>query len=277
MELPYLYDERTTVITDSWIGCPTMYQVWRMPGSFFGIYHGDWNPGAWEPDRDFVFSINRMCPLRLKLMLELAKRQHLHKGYVNFNGVMRFHGDEFDPSDDPKANFERLWQDFGEEDQQRWRASYRLLANMMPVHNYEIPHHEIFTRSWMNIECETYSGDNSAAYSEKIFRLLTTPVPWTCYTGRYGLAYLRSLGFDIVDDLLDHAHYDSLKEVEQKVGVYIWKALANLSLIKGQDQSWLRDRYQQAAQHNRNLLRNMHTQWSEDFRQWCDRYLDQLS
>lgn len=277
IDLPYLHDADTTIITDTRINCPTMYRVWRLPDSFFGIYHTDAAAPAWHPERDYVFSINRLDTMRMKLFLELAKRVHLRHGWVNFNGLSRFHGNQFDPTDLPQANFEAQWQSLGDEDREQWRASHRLLSMMMPVKNYDIAHHDIYHRGHNVIECETYAGDNSIAFSEKIFRLLTQPVPWNCYAGRYGMAWLRSMGFDIVDDVMDHAHFDGLKETENKCRIFIWKSLSNIQLIKSQDQERITQRFQKACDHNRNLLSGMAQRWPQEFQSWCDHYLDQLS
>jgi len=275
-DLPYLFDRKTTVITDGWIGCPTQYQVWQLPPSFYGIYATDDAPAEWLPDLHYTFSINRIDTRRLKLMLELAKRVHLHKGYVNFNCQYEFHGDKFLGTEQIPAYFEQHWNYLSEEDQNNWRASYELIKVQVPLKNYSVSHEEIFSRSFLNIECETYSSDNSAAYSEKIFRLLTTPVPWTCYAGRYGIAYLESLGFDCMSDLIDHNHYDRLKEVENKVGIFIWKSLQVSKELRTADFAQVSLRCQQAAAYNRSLLKLYQANWAQEFDQWQRTFLPYL-
>lgn len=275
-DLPYLFDRNTTVITDGWVGCPTQYRVWQLPLSFYGIYATDDAPAEWLPDLHYTFSINRIDTRRLKLMLEMAKRVHLHKGYVNFNCQYEFHGDKFLGTEQIPAYFEQHWNYLSDEDKANWNASYELIKPQMPLKNYSLQHEEIFNRSYLNIECETYSGDNSAAYSEKIFRLMTTPVPWTCYTGRYGIAYLESLGFDCMSDLIDHNHYDRLKEVENKVGIFIWKSLQVSKEIRSADFATVSQRAQQAAVHNTQLLKSYQQTWDQDFAKWQANFLPYL-
>jgi hypothetical protein len=209
-------------------------------------------------------------------MLELAKRVHLHKGYVNFNCQYEFHGDKFLGTDEIPAYFEQHWNYLSDEDKTNWNASYELIKPQMPLKNYTLQHEEIFSRSYLNIECETYSGDNSAAYSEKIFRLMTTPVPWTCYTGRYGIAYLESLGFDCMSDLIDHNHYDRLKEVENKVGIFIWKSLQVSKEIRSADFATVSQRAQKAVVHNTQLLKSYQKTWDQDFAKWQANFLPYL-
>lgn len=271
-DLPYLFDNRTMVVTDGYIGCPTQYIVMNLPHSFFGIYYTVPADCSWQPDLAYTFSVNRIDVRRLKLMLELAKRIHLHKGLVNFNCQFEYSGQRNADAEKAGAFFDQHWQQLSEQDQSQWQASYRLLRPQMPLKNYSVEHDEIYLRSFVNIECETYSGDNSAAYSEKIFRLLTTPAPWTCYVGRYGVAYLESLGFDCMSDLIDHNHYDRLKEVENKNAVFVWKSLEVSKQIRTQDQLAVTRRCQIAATHNRELLKNFHASWPADFAAWQQQF-----
>lgn len=276
-DLPYLFDRNTIVITDGYIGCPTQYQVWKLPSSFFGIYSNSDTLLPWQPALNYAFSINRIDTRRLKLVLELAKRIHLHKGYVNFNCQYDHQRAIFDNHSYAKENFDQHWNYLGESDQILWKASYDLLKPQVPLKNYNLTHEEIFSKSYINIECETYSADNSAAYSEKIFRLLTTATPWTCYAGRYGIAYLESIGFDCMSDLVNHNHYDCLKEVENKVGVFIWKSLQVSKELRSGDINMITDRCKQAAIHNKNLLEQFKNTWPHEFKRWQDTYLPQLT
>jgi hypothetical protein len=140
----------------------------------------------------------------------------------------------------------------------------------MPVRNYEIDHDEIFNRSFLNIVAETYSSDNNISLSEKIFRALVTPAPWTVSSGRYTVAYLTSLGFDTLSDLVDHNHYDRLIEVQEKQRIFVWKSLEIIRAIKSKDLVVLQHRCQRAAVHNQTVLAEMAAQWPNDFAQWTN-------
>jgi hypothetical protein len=102
-------------------------------------------------------------------------------------------------------------------------------------------------------------------------------VPWTCYAGRYGIAYLESLGFDCVSDLIDHNHYDRLKEVENKTGIFVWKSLQVVKDMRTADFDTVSTRLQQAATYNRELLNLYQRRWSQEFAQWQQVYLAQLA
>lgn len=267
-DTPYLFDEHTTVITDNYIGCPTRYQVINLPHSFFGIYNH--SPAVrWQPDRAFCFSVNRIDDRRTKLMLELALRSHLTQGYINFNcqkdSVVGFHVPDLDRLRD---NFRSIYKTLGDQDKEKYRASFNMLSDMMPYRNYDISHEEIHARSRCNIIVESYGSDTTVAFSEKIFRALVLPVPWTVYCGHYGVARLESLGFDCMSDVIHHNHYDQLKEIEDKNRIFIWFSLKFARESSQIDQHALVDRCQQAAAHNRALLATYQQRWAKDFHGW---------
>ena len=271
-DLPYLFDANTTVITDNYITCPTQYRVIRLPASFLGIYHYVPTNQSWTPDRDFSFAVNRIDQRRFMLMLEIGLRVHLHKGHVNFNCYRPGNSVVSDPAlistTSALEYWNEHWSHVSNEDKSKYQKSYELLTAQMPICNYEIDHDEIFNRSFLNIVAETYSSDNNISLSEKIFRALVTPAPWTVSSGRYTVAYLTSLGFDTVSDLIDHNHYDRLIEVQEKQRIFVWKSLETIKSLKSQDLALLQDRCQVAATHNQTVLAAMADRWPDDFVQW---------
>lgn len=274
---PYLFDNHTTVITDNHINCPTMYNIAKLPRSFFGIYHNTPH-GSWQPQRDFCFSVNRLDPTRFKLFCEMIRCADLDQAYVNFNCQTDF----LDRADDGtisidtarlRANFQQEWHDLADACRGRYQAHYHLWEQRMPYKNYTEDHDSIHLLSYCNIVVETYSGDDSVALSEKIFRALTLPVPWTVYSGRHTVAYLESLGFDCLHDLIDHNSYDRLKTVENKLEIFVRQCLAVVSCVKAGDWNIWQRRCKEAAEHNQSLLSSWRQLWPEDFRDWCDREL----
>lgn len=271
-DLPYIFDRNTIILSDNWTTCPTQYKQYRLPSSFFGIYQYSPESSDWQPDRDYSFSINRIDYRRTLLMLELAWRIHLHKGYVNFNCQQRRFGKV-----ETSADFFRdFWAQLSEEQQSNYSKSYELINPLMPVCNYNISHDEIHLRSWLNIIVESYSSDDNIAISEKIFRALITPVPWTVYAGRYTVAYLESLGFDCLSDIVNHNHYDRLKEIEDRVHVFIWKSLKTIKELKQINFDQLKQRCLKAAEHNRRLLEQYHQQWPDDLTGYLETLTSQL-
>lgn len=273
-DLPYLFDRDTLVITDNYISCPTQYRVMTMPHSFFGIYaHG--RQETWDPDRLYCFSVNRIDDRRFKLMLELGRRAHLAHGYVNFNCQTQ-HFDEPIVPDFPelRSNFRACHDHLSQDDRDKYQSSFNMLHDLMPYRNYEISHEQIHLRSRCNMVVESYGSDTTVAFSEKIFRALQYPVPWTAYAGHYAVAYLESLGFDCMSDVINHNHYDQLKEIEDKIRIFVWFSLKFAKESQDRDQCWLKDRCIKASENNQQLLREYQRSWASDFDSWL-RTLDQ--
>jgi hypothetical protein len=273
-DLPHLFDANTTVITDNYITCPTQFQVIHLPTSFLGIYHYVPADESWNPDRDFAFAVNRIDHRRFLLMLEVGLRVHLHLGYVNFN--CRHHTEEIDHNTAMK-NWANHWEHVGPEDKEKYQKSYELLTARIPIRNYDIEHDDIFLKSYLTMVVETYNSDNNISLSEKIFRALVTPAPWTVSSGRYTVAYLDSLGFDTVSDLIDHNHYDRLIEFQDKTRIFVWKSLQAIKTFKSQELSLIQERYQCAARHNQRLLANMARAWPGDFVAWQNKLKQTLA
>jgi hypothetical protein len=229
---------------------------------------------TWRPERDFSFAVNRIDQRRFMLMLEIGLRVHLHKGHVNFNCYRPGNSVVSDPAlistTQALEYWNEHWSHASDEDKSKYQKSYELLTAQMPVRNYEIDHDEIFNRSYVNIVAETYSSDNNISLSEKIFRALVTPAPWTVSSGRYTVAYLTSLGFDTLSDLVDHNHYDRLIEVQEKQRIFVWKSLEIVRVIKSKELALVQHRCQRAATHNQTLLAEMSARWPNDFVQWTN-------
>ena len=167
-----------------------------------------------------------------------------------------------------QQNFEDSWHTLDASTQHHYHAVYDALKDLMPFKNYDVTHDEAMLRARCNIVIESYSSDTSIAFSEKIFRALVLPVPWTLYGGLYSVARLESLGFDCMSDIINHNHYDRLKQIEDKVHIFVWKTLDSLRLLDQMDCKMLADRCRLAAQHNQQLLKDFHQNWPRDFANW---------
>ena len=255
-DTPYLFDANTQVITDNWINSPTVYSVVRLPNSFYGIYFYQPADQNWQPSRDYTFAVNRIQFLRMRILAELHQHLGFDRGHVNFNC-------EAGPNTDAKKNF--LDQLIYATDQEV--PVFQQLAKSMPLKNYSVSHEQAYTHSWLNITVETYSSDNVIALSEKIFRCLVTPVPWIVYSGRYTISHLRSLGFDVLDNVVDHG-YDRVAEANNKMSQFVDCAKATINAVKQHNWNNIQQRCWAAAQHNQHRLAEMKTAWPADFDAW---------
>lgn len=260
-DTPYLFDADTTVITDNWINTPTVYQVAGLPDSFYGIYSYVPADQTWSPDRDYAFGVNRLEFKRMRILAQLHHVMGLDPGYVNFNCEVNMRLNHAVPQ--LQQNFLNQLEHAVPEE----LPTLKKLANIMPVKNYSIEYDKIYTRSWLNITVETYSSDNVISLSEKTFRCLVTPVPWIAYSGRYSIARLRSLGFDVLDDVVDHS-YDRLIEAHHKIPAFVDCARRTIDAVKQHDWSTLASRCCVAAAHNQQRLAQMKLVWPADFHAW---------
>ena len=89
------------------------------------------------------------------------------------------------------------------------------------------------------------------------------------YAGTYTVAYLNSLGFDVMSDLVSH-RYDSM--IENRTAAYGDKMVDFLfeatDTIERMQADSPQARVQLAAERNQQLLNKMRQQWPQDFAQW---------
>lgn len=261
VDVPYLFDTNTTVITDNFVTCPTQYKIYKLPDSFFGIYSHTTQDTIWNPTRNFTLAVNRLDAIRLEIFLEIIKNMELSDGHINFNCFQH-------DNNDAKLAFDQQWQQLPKVKQELYQYSYDHIQNSVPFRNYDFEHQQSYYSSYLNITIETYSGNNVIAISEKTFRSLTSPAPWTLFAGRYSVAYLSSLGFDVLADVVDHTYYDKIMLDENKVDAFVWQSKKAVNRVKETEFDKLQQRCAQASVHNLELLQNMRNNWPQDFVQW---------
>lgn len=271
--MPYIFDKNTTVITDNYITCPTQYRVLQLPDSFFGIYSHTPEILTWTPERRFNFSVNRLDPKRMLMLLEIYYRAYEHHGsldYVNFN-CWSWDGDN-STAEGLVDNFKRQFNLLEPQFQDVYQDTFKQLLAQVPIRNHQYSQEQVHHRAWVNLVMETYSSDTAVALSEKIFRAMCLPVPWMLYCGKYAVAYLNKLGFDTLQDLVPH-QYDNQQENRtaaygDKMVDFVYAGNELMLDLQSRDWTALSERCQQAAAHNQQLLANMQQRWSGDFAQW---------
>lgn len=278
--LPYLFDRNTVVITDNRVNVPTQYQVCQLPSSFFGIYAHEPAHTKWTPDRRFNFSVNRLDTKRLLLFLELQLRSMdisdtNQLDYVNFN-CWSWDGDN-NSNAGLVDNFERQYNMLDEQFRQVYDDTYARLLPIMPMRNHQLEHEDAHVRAYLNVVMETYSSDTTVALSEKIFRALCLPVPWIVYSGKHTVAYLNSLGFDVLHDVVEHK-YDNM--IENKTAAYGDKMVdfwfEGVEAVNSMQLQQPCIRAEQAAKTNQQVLQNMKASWPADFASWWPSVVEKI-
>ena len=278
--LPYLFDKNTVVITDNRVNIPTQYQVCQLPASFFGIYAHEPAVTQWAPDRRFNFSVNRLDTKRLLLFLELQHRSIYMPDagtldYVNFN-CWSWNGDN-NSNAGLQSNFEQQYSQLDEQFQQVYSNTYSQVLPKIPFRNHSLEHELAHVRAYLNVVMETYSSDTTIALSEKIFRALCLPVPWIVYSGKHTVAYLHSLGFDVMQDVVEHK-YDSM--IENKTAAYgdkmvdfLFEGVEAVERMQAEQPS---KRAEQAARINQQRLQDMKAAWPADFAAWWPTVVERI-
>lgn len=270
--LPYMFDRNTFVITDNYVTVPTQYEVFQLPPSFFGIYSHFPNLTNWEPDRRFNFAVNRLDSKRLLMFLEMQMRASMMSestdlDYVNFN-CWSWDGDNTS-QEGLVENFKRQYEQLEPQYHKVYNETYEKLLAQMPFRNHELTQEQAHVNAWINVVMETYSSDTTVALSEKTFRALCLPVPFMLYSGRNTIAYLHSLGFDVMKDIIEH-RYDSM--IENRTAAYGDKMVdfvfEGAEAVERMQTQQLAERCQEAALHNKMLLARMQHAWPTDFAQW---------
>lgn len=126
-----------------------------------------------------------------------------------------------------------------------------------PFNNLTRSLEQCIVDSRIQIVLETYISDTHIAFSEKIFRALQLPRPWVLYCSPRAVEHLRSFGFDVLDDLVDHS-YDAVVTHHDRLQMLFDQALKFVDrTYTGQDLA----HFDQAARHNRQLLTKLGQAW----------------
>lgn len=278
LAVPYLFDKNTVIITDNRVTVPTQYTVCQLPTSFYGIYSHSPKNTQWQPDRRFCFAVNRMDSKRLLMFLEMQLRSEYqpnsaHLDYVNFN-CWSWQGDNT-TAQGLRENFQREYHSLEAQYNEVYASTFQRVSENMPFRNHDLTQEQAHVSAWLNIVMETYSSDSTIAVSEKIFRALCLPVPWMVYAGKHTVAYLNSLGFDVMLDVIGH-RYDGM--IENRTAAYGDKMVDFLfeatEAVESMQQQNLKQRALQASQHNQLLLKQLQQQWPQDFAAWWPSVVD---
>jgi len=105
-------------------------------------------------------------------------------------------------------------------------------------------------------------------------------VPWIVYGGKYIVSWLQGLGFDVLDDIVDH-RYDYLEENNtglfgDKPVDFIQNGSNTVEAMKAMDFDQLQKRCCDAAAHNQQLLAKMQHNWPADFAAWWPTVVEKI-
>lgn len=261
------FEPGTVVITDNYVTGQTPYCVYQLPSSYLGIFSYVPELQNYIPHRDLHFSVNRIDQNRVLLLLEFL-RQSNGSRYINFNAW-----DQYDPSDtaqDCSNNFLKHWKNVAAR-QPHLNDLALITAGQMPIRNHNMSLEQAQLSAYVNMVLESYTGNTTITFSEKTFRALCTPAPWTLYACTGAVDYLKKLGFDILDDLIDHSYNlvaESYSDNIHKIQAFTTASTVHANKLRTMNLGAVQARCMQAATHNQKLLAHMRLNWPTDFANW---------
>jgi hypothetical protein len=256
--------------------------VLRTPVSYFGVFGYQPALQNFEPSHRFHLSVNRLDSQRQLILFELiAQSGGLDavqcQDLVNFN-ARDAHGPN-NTVQDLQQNFIKHWQSLSAYYTGAYDQHWDSVLNSLPLLTHSLTIEQAGLAAYLNLVVETYAGNTTITFSEKIFRALVTPAPWAVFAALGSVQHLVYLGFDVMPDIVDHS-YDQYVQDDwpghSKMANYISTSLVNYQRIQQTDASVLAARCAQAAEHNQQRLATMRAQWPGDFARWLPEVIVQL-
>jgi hypothetical protein len=84
--------------------------------------------------------------------------------------------------------------------------------------SYDIAHDECFYNSYVNFITETTASNSVVFISEKTFKAFRSGQFPLWLSGPHTVKYLRDLGFDVFDDIIDHS-YDNESNLKKRIDI----------------------------------------------------------
>ena len=231
------------VVTDNIVNRPHVDLYPEFWGSF--SYQSEYR--SQPPTRLFNCFINRVCTTRQSWFYQFVRRNLLHDGWISFlldyrtlpPGVVS-------KQDLYEYNYNQGYDIF--------EAEHNLMRDRVPFCNFTGDLDQVIVDSCISLVIETYfDWPDTIAFSEKIFRALQLPRPIILYSMPGSVKVLRKYGFDVWDDIIDHAYDSEPNQIQRQI--QILDQLCNLKELAYTDRQ-LED-FEIRAQHNRNLLQKL--------------------
>lgn len=276
------FDVDTVVITDNFITTCTQYQVLQLPTSYFGIFGYTPQQQQYNPQKRFHFSINRLDTQRQLILFELLEQsngfnQVLAQDYINFNAK--------DPNgvnntvEDVQNNFKNAWEPVANFYSDSYNQHMSTVVSFLPIRNHTLSIEQASISAYLNLVVETYAGNTTITFSEKTFRSLVTPSPWTLFAARGAVEYIKNLGFDVMADLIDHSYDSGAHSTwpdNSRIKNYISSSIQQYQHLSTLPFEHVANRANLAAEHNRQLLHQMRIDWPRDFAAWLPKVIARL-
>ena len=238
--------ESAVIVTDN-------YPIRPVPGRVISVLPEFWSIWYFDPvyvDRPATAGyncfMNRPRGDRSLVFYELIKRNLLAQGLVSYN-----------------CDAESYQQEFVKADLTAYQSQHDLGQALVPYNTVESHGalEQCIIDSNISLVLETYTSDSHIVFSEKVFRCLQLPRPWLLYCSPGSIELLQAHGFDVLADYVDISydqiarHGHRLCAVLDQLETFVNKVYTDVDYA----------RFDQAAQHNRQLLKRFAQTWPNKF------------
>jgi hypothetical protein len=196
------------------------------------------------PSKKFNCFIHRACSFRQSWLYQIIRKNQLDQGHVSYWAHDRF------SNDDPPKVFEKLFQ----ENNQIFKHEHDYIKDRIPLKTFDLSLEDAIIDSERSLVIETFFDDTKfISYSEKTWRVIQLPRPWILFSSVKAIHYLRTWGFDVFDDVIDHSYDLEPDPIQRQL-----MCLEQLDRPLHYDQQTLIN-YEKRAEYNRNLLSQYRT------------------
>jgi hypothetical protein len=241
------------------INLPNNVEYSKLPFEFYGCFYSGQLPLDQRIEKKFNCFLNRIDPIRQTWFYLLFDRDLLDLGHVSFN--MDFRPRLYSDSVTVLELFDRYHNDYLTSFDNRKEE----IRSIVPFQNFT-DCNDMFSltlSSKVSIIVETYFERTDAkVLTEKTFRALQLPRPWLLFAATGCVDKIRSMGFDVYDDIVDH-NYDRFDTSTDSVARQESILTQLCELVKLEFTPALIKRLQKGALHNRTLLANWNVKWQE--------------
>lgn len=249
------YQNYRLIVTDNILKNISHYQaLWP---EFWGTFSYEPEYENSLPTKLFNCFINRTCPIRQSWFYQLTRKNLLNDGYVSF---MLDYRKDLAPAELDTNNKIAVYDWVFNQGCEIFVEEHNFMRNYVPYQNFNKSIDDAIIDSKVSVVLETYINHNEIiAFSEKIFRSLQLPRPFLLYSCQGAVEILRSQGFDVYDDIINHS-YDTDPDLIQRQ-IKILNEIENCKeIVYTRD---MLDDFERRAQHNRQLLRQLKQQWPD--------------
>lgn len=212
---------------------PELWHIWR----FDPVYRDCTSQG-------YNCFMNRVRGDRNEVFYELIRRNLLHKGAVSYNITQEELNNQYQSA-----------QMFDYEDE------HTVALDLVPYNVVDVfgSLEQVIMKTNVSLILETFINEDHVVFSEKLFRALQLPRPWMLFCSPHSVELLKSYGFDVLDDYVDHGYDDELNR-----GNRINMLLDQLNIFA--DRLYTRrdyERFEVAAATNKQLLDGYTKRWPQ--------------